>query len=351
MVIVAIHEEQKAFIAHTATFPYMKLKTLDDDLYLWKISLLHPTPLAVASHGNYCGAFYGVQIEFSLMFPRDYGRQPFPAVFDSQWIQRVTKELDGASWNTACMKAFALRAMQYDEAEGRSELERSCIQDLEKRAMVFLRYQTLLASPGTRYPLKVTPLVGLPMVLMVTRDYTVADVKHHVLCKEGISVDRQRILFGGTQLDDQLKLRDCSALLQMGFVQLIVKSAEDWDGWLGMPHTISMHERVGIHRAFERAAISLWVNDEIIVDCNCQQCSARADIQDLFKGKPPSVAHWILRCNSPSSNIVWSPETDKMWPFLFRLNIRYLTKIKVAQGSGELIALPLDVVRMIAVHL
>ena len=165
-------------------------------------------------------------------------------------------------------------------------------------------------------------------------------------------------MFGLRRLKDEWALAECSTLLQAAdlllradCVHLVVTSAKDRDGWLGMPHTFWMHDR-GVYRAFETAAATLWSgNRGFQVDCKCQQCSVRTDVQDLFRGKPPSVVHWILRCNSPSSNIVWSSETDMMWPFLFRLNIRYLTKIRVPQGNGPSIALPLDIVKMIAVYL
>ena len=185
MVMRRILEEKDEFIAHMAGFPFMQIKTSEDDPYLWKITVLHPTPLAVESHGNYSGAFYGVQVEFSLTFPRDFQRHPFPVTFDSTWMQRTTEWLESASWNTGKMQLFALRAVQHDEAVARLEIERGCVQYLEQQTIPYLRYEALLANAGSTNRLAVAPASGSPISVAVNGEHTVGDLKHQVMYKRG----------------------------------------------------------------------------------------------------------------------------------------------------------------------
>ena len=59
----------------------------------------------------------------------------------------------------------------------------------------------------------------------------------------------------------------------------------------------------------------------------------------------PDEFHWVARCMSPGTGAIWTPETDRHWPFLFRKILRYITKIPVALGSATL---PHDVAAAIA---
>ena len=56
--------------------------------------------------------------------------------------------------------------------------------------------------------------------------------------------------------------------------------------------------------------------------------------------------HWYARCASPSAHTIWTTETDKYWPFLFRKIVRYCLQIQIpaAEGHGQLKTLPVTVI-------
>ena len=61
----------------------------------------------------------------------------------------------------------------------------------------------------------------------------------------------------------------------------------------------------------------------------------------------PEEFHWRARCLSPGAGCVWSPETDKYWPMLFRKIIRYCLQIRVAAGVAGVGHLPHGIVSII----
>ena len=61
----------------------------------------------------------------------------------------------------------------------------------------------------------------------------------------------------------------------------------------------------------------------------------------------PEEFHWRARCLSPGAGCVWSPETDKYWPMLFRKIIRYGLQIRVAAGVSGVAHLPHEVVAIV----
>ena len=60
---------------------------------------------------------------------------------------------------------------------------------------------------------------------------------------------------------------------------------------------------------------------------------------------------WRARAVFPAKSVVWSPATDPQFPMLFRKVVRYMCRIQVAPGHGDLVRLPLDVVQHIATWL
>ena len=62
----------------------------------------------------------------------------------------------------------------------------------------------------------------------------------------------------------------------------------------------------------------------------------------------PEEFHWRARCLSPGAGCVWSPETDKYWPMLFRKIVRYCLQISVAEGVSGVGHLPHEVVAIVA---
>ena len=56
--------------------------------------------------------------------------------------------------------------------------------------------------------LYVKTLSGKSIAIEVEQDETIEDIKNKIKQKEGISVEQQRIVFGGRQLDNQKSLLD-----------------------------------------------------------------------------------------------------------------------------------------------
>ena len=55
--------------------------------------------------------------------------------------------------------------------------------------------------------------------------------------------------------------------------------------------------------------------------------------------------HWVLRCESPSPLVQWSPETDHLWPIVFRKVVRYVRRLRLPAASGHAMEyLPVEVV-------
>ena len=320
------------------------------------ISSSHATqPEAVACNG----AFYGVSLEFQVQLPQAYPQSRYSVIWDPKWLQQIQTFLSDPAWLTESSTSLLLRVMAVDATWVRDETESEEEAERDRLYERFARAKHLAESHGKRYDVFAkTTVTNKVATLQATDEFTVGDFKEALLEKTHIPIEQQILFFAGRKRvlyeDWYLKLTDFN--FRKEDTMLISVVGFDPPGWIEVSDDTRWRLNIcTVAQGFQRATMMLWNAAEAKVKrYNHGESEGmgvqrmHSQIEELFQGRPSGVAHWILRCNSPNSNIVWSPETDKMWPFLFRLNIRYLTKIKVAQGSGELIAIPLEVVAVMA---
>ena len=328
------------------------VKTFEHEPFHWEVTLIHPKALAAMDGGGCDGAFYGVEIKFDVHFPQDYPFKPYDVVWHPEWASRATKGLESDVWDPDGEAVAKLRwhQLQIHQLSFRSTIE---AEEADEFSQVFDSYhQQVIDGFKTSYQVFLKTLTGKTIQLQLSPSDAIKAVKEQIRVKEGVPVESQLIVFAGKGLDNDKTVARYG--VQEGSTLHLVLNQDGCTGCLANVPGKAWSPAFTVQRGLQKTVDLLWKEEKAAKNwtrsqshCDCNQ----RELETFFRGRMAMVVHWILRCNSPSSNVVWSPETDKMWPFLFRLNIRYLTKIKVAQGSGEAIALPLDIVKLIAVHL
>ena len=330
----------------------IKLATpvFEDDLFKWRVIINHPAEYAAAERGAFDGLFYGVEILFEVTFPSEYPLRPFLAEFDPDWkeavtavLSRVPKRKTGTSATSASEILEIERGKELDADEA---LRRHALMFEEEDARAKLVSQSQPRLPrGSDMQMFIKTLTGKTITIDTHTNCLIGDLKREIETREGIPAGQQRLMATGKELESGRTLADYS--IRSSHSVHLIPQFRSCNGFLPSTGTAQWNPAHTVHKGFLRAGLMLWKTSE--ATDGCWECTEQR-IAELCKGVSFTDAHWVLRCISPS-NILWSPETDKMWPMTFRKIIRYLARIEVSQGSGQIVSLPQEIAFLIGTYL
>ena len=179
------------------------------------------------------------------------------------------------------------------------------------------------------------------------KKYTTFDVKCLVSEKEGIPIENIRLRRHNSEqnIDDHTSTLFALDIQKEHMLKLHYHTDADCPLPFNEFSPSQWHPTFNALRAFNFIGEALW-RDEKVLACQCTQ----KEIAKKLGGYSSDLElfQWKLRSRSPNTAMVWSPETDKNWPFLLRKIIRYLTKIQVPQGSGQVVSFPHPLVVQVA---
>ena len=340
----------------------------DPDLgpFTWHL-VLDPSHEMEHKVGPYENVFHGVQIHSVITFPKDYPFKPFRMELDQGWVKAAVESKPTAIVEVRHQNQIS--ALQDDERSQRQALmyfEHSelpfpiLLSEQEVGARERLARDEELARSampsgcvqGGRGHLGiiVKTMTGKILQIDAALDDTIETIKSRIEHKDGGPFSFARLVHAGKQLQDGRTLGDYGILLgstihALPFFNgcncryLLTPDTPDWSPALTVVKEIVNRTNALFDSAYE------------IDNSNCG-CEKRRLQYDAFGKRPFDDVHWLLRCTSPSVNVVWSPDNDRYWPMRFRKNIRYLTKIslkgKQVSGSDRI---PVDVVSVMGSYL
>ena len=378
--------------------PHVHIHLNENDLFRWCVTV--EAPVVQFTLGNFDNALYGVQVQLLLTFPPEYPFKPPRATFTDEWKAKVGSLVNGSEVKLAFIPTglnvtipdrgippmtssylslevevqetrMKVDQEQGDEFKALTDRFKEKTQTAAVPLSVELTESSILKESRSSQPTTehikvfVKTLTGKTHTVPVsTMNITVSDFKHLVQDNTsvdgiGIPVEQQRIIFDGKQLEDGRTLDDCGAKPE-STLHLVLRLRNNCTGLLGGPDSRDWNPGLTVTRRLQQAVWGLGLSQKEIDDKYCPGCRSQLMAPYIASGssrdeerKRAEELHWYFRSASPSVFTVWTAETDKYWPFLFRKVVRYCLKIRIpsAEGHGGLTTVPHDVVTVIASYL
>ena len=267
--------------------------------------------------------FFGVDVSFTGI-PVDLDGGGLILELDQEWLSASLAQVTPTATMVQREEVCSRQSLEQEECHARTQLR------LPKPSQAFISVDVRTLQ-GTTH--KINNLV---------EDDTFEVIKERMRALTDIPIENQVLIYDTKRVHDA-KLKD-----------LAVKDGAKMN-WIMTNSQISLlsfrrHFRIsGFDQLAVVAAViigGIWGNEGVVSPRPGP--TPMLDVSTAVRFLPFESAHWYLRCCSPNPLFVWSPENDKNWPFLFRKVIRLLSRIRVPQGSGESVTLPLPLVAIVA---
>ena len=268
--------------------------------------------------------FFGVVVNFTGT-PAQNVHGCLVLQLDSEWLKAALADV-----------RLTAATLQRGEFCTRQEIERE-----ELKSRLQLRAQNR-SKPV--FSLQVNTMLGVCLVENLVEDDTCEVIKERLWAMADIAPECQTLWCNDEQVHNAHLVKDLGVKHGEKLYQKMDMYADL--SLLSLRKSVNVVDSGGYERLMHAVGSVLW--SKLWFSPTQPVPTLVFEVASAIGFLPYEWAHWYLRCSSPNPHFVWSPENDKNWPLLFRKVIRLLTRIRVPQGSGENVTLPLPLLSNVA---